>query len=129
MSAIAALPRWGQWRSSTTPASAPLLPVLRILPVDAARVPADQAMRRDQERHAFEELAVAGPEGPRNIRVDVDLGDHQPLVHDRDDDLRTGRDEAGQVAVVRVDVGDDLGPSARRGGAADPAPDRDADVL
>ena len=70
-------------------------------------------------------VAVLGPEGRRDVGVDVDLADHAPLVGDGDDDLAPRGDEAGEVAVVGVDVVDDLRHAARRRGAADALPDRE----
>src|SRR5205823_12558886 len=82
-----------------------------VSPGHFARVPADQAVRRDQQRNALEEGLVVFAEGRWAVGVDVDLADHAPLVRDRDDDLRPGRWKAGEVARVGVHVVDDLRPA------------------
>ena len=106
-----------------------VLPVLRRLPVDAARVPAHEAVLRDDRRDALEELAVGVAERGRHVGVDVDLGDHEVVVDDRDDDLGPGREEAREVALVGVHVVHDLGLAARGRGAAHALADGDPDML
>src|SRR5215218_10563964 len=73
---------------------------------------------RDQQRDSLEQLAIVGAEGGGAVGVDVDLPDDAALVGDRHDDLGACRGEAGEIARVGIDVVDDLGLSARRGGAA-----------
>src|ERR671915_394829 len=98
-------------------------------PRDAAGVPADEAVRGDERRHALEESPIVVGERGGLVGVDVDFADHPALVDDRDDDLRAGGGEAGEIARVGVDVVDDLRPAARGGGAADALSDRNPDVL
>ena len=71
----------------------------------------------------------SGPKAAGAVRVDVDLADDLALVDDGDDDLAPRRREAGEVAVVRIDVVDDLGLPAGGRGAADALADRDAHVV
>jgi hypothetical protein len=98
------------------------------VPRDAARIPGDEAVRRDEEGDTFEEGAVLGAEGSLRIGVDVDLADDPPLVGDGHDDLASGRGEAREVPLVGGHVVDDLRPAVRRGRSADPATDRDPHV-
>ena len=86
-------------------------------------------MRGKQESHPLQEFAVGLRERRRLVGVDVDLPDHLAVEGDRNHDLAARGDEAGQVAVVGVDIVHDLRPAARRGRAADALPDRDARVL
>src|SRR4029079_1888073 len=66
------------------------------LPGLAARVPADEAVWRNEDGHALEQRAVLSPEGGARVRVAVDLGLRVPLVDDWHDDLAPRRGEAGE---------------------------------
>jgi hypothetical protein len=83
----------------------------------------------EEEGDPLEKRAVIVAERGRRVRVDVDLPDHAALVGDWHHDLAPGRGEAGQVALVRVDVVDDFGHTARSCGPADALADWNADVL
>jgi hypothetical protein len=82
-----------------------------------------------EDRHALQERLIVLGEGSRLIGVDVDLADHAPLVADGDDDLAPRRRKAGQVAIVRAHVVDDLRAAAGGRRAAEALPHGNPHVL